>query len=79
MKVELDSDEVWGLVSLIVARVADEAGLPKADKAKMRRWRSDEMRPGSDANHLLVRKINEDLAKATANKERSQLRKPDWR
>ena len=65
----------------IVQRLAGaaEAGLPKGDKAKMRRWRSDVMRPEGEAIGLLARKINEDLADAMRRKERSPIRKPDWR
>jgi len=79
MKVEFDADEAWELMSLIVARVVDEAKLPAADKAKVRRWRSGEMKPGGEPMRLLTRKINEDLAQAIERKKRSQIRKPDWR
>ena len=79
MKVELDTDEIWALMSLVVARVADEAGLPKGDKAKLRRWRSEVMRPDDQPIRVLERKINKDLANAARRKERSQIRRPDWR
>lgn len=79
MKVELDTDEVWALMSLVVARVADEAGLPKDDKAKLRRWRSEVMRPDDEPIRVLARKINKDLTDAARRKERSQIRRPDWR
>lgn len=78
MKVELDVEEVWSLLSLIVNRVADESGLDDEDRAKMKLWRSEEMKPGSDAMRVLTQKVNEDLEKAVRNKERSQIRKPDW-
>jgi hypothetical protein len=79
MKVEFDADEAWELMSLVVARIADEAKLPAADKANVRRWRSNEMKPGSEPMRLLARKINDDLAQAIERKKRSQIRKPDWR
>jgi hypothetical protein len=79
MKVELDVDEAWELMSLVVARVAEEAALSDGDRAKVRRWRSQSMRPEGDAMRLLAGKMNEDLAKAAERKKRSQIRKPDWR
>jgi hypothetical protein len=79
MKVELDVDETWELMSIVVARMLDEAKLPDADRAKVRRWRSDSMRPTSEEMRLLTRKVNDDLAQAFERKKRSQIRKPDWR
>ena len=79
MKVEIELDEAWSLMSCVVARLLDEAALPDEDRAKIRRWRSQEMQPSQEGMRLLTGKINQDLAKALENKERSQLRKPDWR
>jgi hypothetical protein len=79
MKVELDADEAWELMSVVVARLAEEAQLSDEDRAKVRRWRSDSMRPGQESMRLLARKINEDVAEAFERKKRSQVRKPDWR
>lgn len=79
MKIEFDADETWELMSLVVARVVDEAKLPAADKAAVRRWRSSEMKPGGEPMRVLTRKINDDLAQAIERKKRSQVRKPDWR
>ena len=79
MKVELDVDETWALMSRVVARLAEEAALSDVDRAKVRRWRSESMRPGGDSIDLLARKLNEDLAEAAERKKRSQIRRPDWR
>jgi hypothetical protein len=79
MKVELDVDETWELMSVVVARMLDEARVPEGDRAKVRRWRSDSMRPSGEQMRLLARKVNEDLAQASERKKRSQIRKPDWR
>ncbi len=79
MKVELDVDEAWELTSLVVARVLEEAKLANADKAKVRRWRSESLRPSGEVMRALTRKIIEDLAEVMARKNRSQIRKPDWR
>ncbi len=79
MKVELDIDEAWDLMSLVVASLAKDASLSDSDRAKVRRWRSNTMRPEGEAMRLLTGKLNEDLAAAMERKKRSQLRKPDWR
>jgi len=78
MKVEFDSDETWALMTCLVDRLLREADLSDADRARIRRWRSDEMRPAGEPMKLLTRKINEDLARALQTKQRSQIRKPDW-
>ena len=79
MKVELDADESWELMSLVVVRLLDEASLADRDRARVRRWRSESMRPGDEPMRLLTRKINDDLAAVAERKKRSQIRKPDWR
>ena len=79
MKVELDTDETWELMSRVVARMLGETSLPDKDRAKVRRWRSDSMRPSGEPIRLLTRKVNEDVGEAFERKKRSQIRKPDWR
>jgi len=79
MKVEFDNDEAWELMSLVVGRLLDGVALSAGDKAKVRRWRSDEMRSGSEMMRLLTEKINRDVAEAVARKKRSAIRRPDWR
>jgi len=78
MKVELDTDESWNLLSHIIVRLVDEAPLADSDRAKIRRWKSEEMRPTSQEMRVLASKINEDLGKTMERKNKSQLRKPDW-
>jgi len=78
MKVELDTEEAWNLLSHIIVRLVDEAPLADSDRAKIRRWKSEEMRPTSQEMRVLASKINEDLAKTMERKNKSQLRKPDW-
>ena len=78
MKVELEVDEVWTALSLIVDRVADESGLSDEDRARVKRWRSEEMKLTSEAMKVLTQKVNDDLAKLAKHKERSPIRRPDW-
>lgn len=79
MKVELDVDETWGLMSHVLARIVEDASLSDKDKANVRRWRSQTMKPSDEPMRLLTRKINEDLGEVARRKDRSQIRKPDWR
>ena len=78
MKIELDVDEARELLWAVTQRAAREAGLSDADRAKVRRWFSEEMRLGSSAMAALTDKINADLERALRTKERSQLQKHDW-
>ena len=78
MKVEFDNDEAWNLMTHVVNRLLEEAPLSDADRARVRRWKSDEMRVTSQEMRVLTEKLNEDLQKAADRKSKSQLRKPDW-
>lgn len=79
MKVELDNDEAWNLMSHVISVLIEETDLADADRARIRRWKSDEMRVTSQEMKVLTSKINEDLRKTLERKTKSQLRKPDWR
>ena len=79
MKVELDNDEAWNLASHIISQLIDDANLDDADRARIRRWKSDELRATSQEMKVLTEKINADVAKTLERKTKSQLRKPDWR
>jgi hypothetical protein len=79
VKIELDVDESWALTSYVLTRLLEEAELPDPDRAKVRRWRSQEMQPSKEGMRLLTEKINRDLVQAIERKQRSQIRKPDWR
>jgi hypothetical protein len=78
VKVEIDNDEAWNLLSHVVGRMIEEVPLADADKARIRRWKSEEMRVTSQEMRVLTSKLNEDLQKMLERKTKSQLRKPDW-
>lgn len=78
MRVEIDEDEVWALLSVVTRRILDEADLSEEDRGKLRRWRSDEMRPGRDGLRALNEKLNTDLARVLKAKERGAIQKHDW-
>ena len=79
MKLELELEEGRELLSLIVDRLAEQALLSDADGAALKRWRSEQMKAGSDGMRELTAKINADLERALRSKEKSAVQKPDWR
>jgi hypothetical protein len=76
--IKFNEDEVNELLTVIINRIADEAGLSDKDRAMLKNWRSKQMRPGRDDMIELVQKVNEDFAQQMARRQRSQIRKPDW-
>lgn len=78
MEVRFTDDELAEALTIIVNRIADEAGLSDKDRAMLKRWRSSKMKLGSDDMDDLVRKANEDFEAMITRRERSQIRKPDW-
>ncbi len=78
MKVELDTDEVWGLLSTVAKQVIDDLDLSDEDRAGLRRWRSEQMRQGSEGMRTLQQKLNDDLMRLSRQRSRSQIQKHDW-
>ncbi len=79
MKVEFTDDEINEALIVLVNHIAEEAGLDDKDRAMLKRWRSADMRLGSDDMDDLVRKANDDFQQGLDRRQRSQIRKPDWR
>ena len=79
MRLELELEEGRELLSLIVDRLAEEAGLSDKDRATVKRWRSERMKAGSDGMKELTEKLNADLERALKTKEKSAVQKADWR
>ena len=46
VKVELDLEESWELMSFVINAMLDDVKMNKTDRAKIRRWKSGEMRTG---------------------------------
>ena len=79
MKVEFTDDEINEALIVLVNHMAEEAGLSDKDRAMLKRWRSNDMRLGSDDMDDPVRKANDDFQQGLMRRQRSQIRKPDWR
>ena len=77
MKVEFTADEVWRMMSSVVDELAG-LDIGKQDRAAIRRWRSDEMKPGAAAMTLLTEKINAELQRSGEREKVSPIKKPDW-
>lgn len=78
MRVQIDEDEVWALLSTLTKHMLDDLDLSDDDRAALKRWRSEEMRPGRDAMRTLKEKLNTDIERVTKVKERSAIQKHDW-
>jgi len=79
VKVEFEIEETRELLVFLCDRLIEDAGLAEADRATIRKWRGDSMRAGSPGMRDLHDRVNADLARALENKQRSSVRKPDWR
>lgn len=78
MEVRFTDDELNEALTLLVNRMADQAGLSDRDRAMLKRWRSSQMKLGSDDMEDFVRKANEDLERGLSRRQRSQIQKHDW-
>ena len=78
MEVKFNDDELAEALTVIINRIAEEAGLSDKDRAMLKRWRSSKMKLDTDDMFDYVHKANEDFARGVARRERSQIRKPDW-
>ena len=79
VKIALETDECWELMSCVFNRLLDEIEFDKSDRAKMRRWKSSDMKAGSDELRALQEKMNEDLAKLWQSRLRRPIKRGDQR
>jgi hypothetical protein len=77
MKVEFNIDEVAQMMDSVIDELV-ELKMDRGDRAKLRRWRSDEMSGGSALMQLLTEKVNEELQRTHDRSEISDIRRPDW-
>lgn len=78
MKVELEVDETWSMLSVVVQKLLEECELSDEDRANVRRWRSEEMRRSGDSIRALTQKLTDDVQRLQRNRERSQIQRHDW-
>ena len=79
VKVELELEESWELMSYVVNTMLDGIKVDKSDRAKVRRWKSGDMKTGSEEMRALHEKLNEDLVRLWGIRRRSDIQRADWR
>ena len=77
--IELNVDESWEMMSFIVNHLIENVEMGKSDRAKIRRWKSSEMRTASEDMRALSEKINVDITRLWEVRRKSEIRRPDWR
>lgn len=77
--IELNTDESWEMMSFVVNYLLKEVDIGKADRAKIRRWKNNEMRTAGEDMRALGEKINADISRLWEVRRRSEIRRPDWR
>ena len=79
VKVELDLEESWELMSFVINAMLDDVKMNKTDRAKIRRWKSGDMRTGGEEMKALYEKLNADLQRLWDVRRKSDIRTSDNR
>ena len=79
MRLELDLEESHQLFTAIVDSLLEDISFGDADRAAIKRWRSESMRTGSEGMKELAARINADIERALTNKAKSAIMRPDWK
>ncbi len=77
MKVQFSIDECHRMYEEVMDQLL-ALNLDKHDKATLRRWRSDDMSPGSPLMQVLAEKMNAEIQQSHDRSEVSPIKKPDW-
>ena len=78
MKVEFTIDETHRMFEAVIDEVVALKTLDTPDRAMIRRWRAEEMVPGSPLMKRLSDRINEEIQHSHDRSEVSAIKKPDW-
>ena len=77
MRLILEPDEAWSIMTLVVAQVLDQAELSDEGKAAIRRWRSDRHEGTVEVADLTVA-LNEVLGTTLDEKTTRLIRRKGW-
>ncbi|MEX1022368.1 MAG: hypothetical protein WD058_04385 [Dehalococcoidia bacterium] len=77
MRVEFTVEECHRLFEAVVDELVG-IEMDRKDRATLRRWRSDDMTPGSPLMRRLAEKINAEVQQSHERSEVSPIKKPDW-
>ena len=79
VKVQFGLEESWEMLSFVVNDMLKDVDLDKSDKASIRRWKSKEMRTGSEEMKALHEKLNADLDRLWEVRKKSNISASDNR
>lgn len=79
VKLQFDLEESWEMLSFVVNDMLKAVDLDKSDKASIRRWKSKEMRTGSEEMKALHEKLNADLDRLWEVRKKSNISASDHR
>ena len=74
MRVILEADEAWSVMTLAVAQVLDGVDLSDQGRAAIRQWRTDRAQ-GAEAIHRLAEAMNEALGNVIDERTRKLIRR----
>ena len=77
MKVDFTVEETHRMFEAVIDQLV-ALDMDKKDRATLRRWRSDEMSPGTPLMKRLAEKINSEVQQSHDRSEVSAIKKPDW-
>ena len=77
MRVEFTVDECHRMFESVVDELL-ALDLDKKDRAALRRWRSEEMSPGTPLMRALAEKLSAQIQQSHDRSEVSPIKKPDW-
>lgn len=77
MKVEFSIEECHRLFEAVIDDLVS-VDMSKTDRATLRRWRSEQMTPGSPLMQRLAQKMNAEIQQSHDRSEVSAIKKPDW-
>jgi len=77
VKVEFTPDEAHAMLEAVITDVTG-LKLEQADRAAVRRWLLDDMKPSSSGVKRLADKLNDEIQKSHDKSEVSVIKKPDW-
>jgi hypothetical protein len=78
VKVQFDLEEVQAMANAVIDQLLTLDGLSKADRAALRRWKSDEVRPASPTLQLMTERLNEEIQRTHDSSEVRRIVRPDW-
>lgn len=74
MRIILEADEAWSIMTLVVSQVLDGVDLSEGARAAVRKWRTDRAE-GSERMNVLAEELNEALGNVIDERTRRLIRR----